>query len=146
MTDLIWYASYGSNLRRARFDTYSRGGTPEGAATGQVGCTDPTPPRADEPVRIPHRLYFAGRFAKWQRGGVAFIERARNDTVATLGRMYLVTEEQFREIVHQENGVDDFAVDQGIDLDETVSRGVSTFDGGAYSALLALGSPMATPS
>jgi hypothetical protein len=139
MTEHIWYASYGSNLLRARFDTYIRGGTPEGAATGQVGCTDPSPPRADAPVRIPHRLKFAGRFGKWQGRGVAFIDRDRDATAGTLGRMYLVTAEQFVQIVLQENGHDDFGVDLDVDLGEAVRRGSSRFRGGAYSVLLRLG-------
>ncbi len=81
----------------------------------------------------------AGRFAKWQDGGAAFIERDRDPSVTTLGRMYLVTEEQFLQVLLQENGYDSFDVELGVDVRAAVDRGASTFRGGVYSALLSLG-------
>jgi hypothetical protein len=150
--DLVWYACYGSNLLRSRFMTYIQGGTPLGAATGQVGCTDPTPPRADRALRIPHRLYFAGKSAKWQNKGVAFVARERDPSAGTAGRAYLISREQFLQVALQENGFHDFGMDPkgeqggmgddpplGIDLEETRERGWSEFPGGLYSVLLFLG-------
>ena len=215
----VWYASYGSNLLRRRFMTYIQGGTPEGAAEGQVGCTDPTPPLDDRPVRIPHRLFFAGRSVKWENGGVAFIEgsspdaggrgpepeehvrgigerrreadrngpgiggrRTQNDgskptiggnrtqtdgskpTIGgnrtqtdgipestTLGRMYLISPDQFREVFLQENGHTDFRrgalldqLDPGLpNLDSALraaeDRGRAVAGHGLYALLLFLG-------
>lgn len=157
--DLVWYACYGSNLLRSRFMTYIQGGTPGGASTGQVGCTDPTPPRADNTVRIPHRLFFAGKSAKWQHGGVAFVSRERDPSASTAGRRYLISKEQFLQVVLQENGHNDFGMDPaveggglgegaplGIDLEETQARGWSEFSGGLYSVILFLGEHQGYPT
>jgi len=37
---LVWYAVYGSNLLRKRFDCYIQGGKPKGAAKDYPGCRD----------------------------------------------------------------------------------------------------------
>jgi hypothetical protein len=45
-------------------------------------------------------LYFAGRSGTWGNSGVAFI---RGEGGHTLGRMYLISDEQFNDVVIQEN-------------------------------------------
>ncbi len=99
--ELVWYASYGSNLSGARFMVYIRGGSPPGYDHTFPGCRDKSPPRDAQPVVIPHELYF-GQYEQSLAGAVAFIERA-NRNVSTLGRMYLLTEQQFNDVVSQEN-------------------------------------------
>lgn len=99
----VWYASYGSNLLRARFMCYIEGGTPPGATTRNPGCRLKRAYAAERPIQIPHRLYFAGHTRSWG-GAPAFITR-QPGTPPTLGRMYLITEEQFNDVVCQENGL-----------------------------------------
>lgn len=103
--ELVWYASYGSNLLRSRFMCYIRGGRPKSSSKGYRGCTDKSEPLKDKPVRIPHELYFSGRSSVWGGGGggVAFIKPTRaSKGEFTLGRMYLITREQFTQVVRQE--------------------------------------------
>ena len=104
MPELVWYASYGSNLLRARFLAYIRGGPPPGASFVQVGCSDTTPPRHDRGVMILHHLYFAESSRNWEDAGIAFLDPGKDSSAKTLGRMYLITAQQFREVVLQENG------------------------------------------
>lgn len=101
---LVWYAGYGSNLSRARFESYIRGGTPEGSARPCSGCRDGTLPRRDLPITLGHRLFFAESVQRWG-GAVAFIE-ATPGASTTLGRMYLISYEQLNDVVLQENGRD----------------------------------------
>ena len=103
MTNRVWYASYGSNLSSERFLCYILGGTPPGARRRNPGSRDRTPPLESRPVTLNCELYFAGSIASWGGGGVAFI-RQRDQGSGTLGRMYLITEEQFNDVVLQENG------------------------------------------
>jgi hypothetical protein len=88
---------------------YIEGGIPEGTATNYEGCTDKTPPRDDRKIVIPHELYFSKSSPIWEDKGVAFIKSKPNENAKTLGRMYLITAEQFEQVVRQENGrgVDD---------------------------------------
>jgi hypothetical protein len=99
---LVWYAGYGSNLLRSRFDCYLSGGTPKGSTKAYTGCRDRTAPRGDRPITIPHQLYFADHSPGWN-GAVAFVRRAASDAT-TYARMYLITYGQFNDVVRQENG------------------------------------------
>jgi hypothetical protein len=108
---LVWYASYGSNLKRERFMCYIKGGTPPGSTKRNDGCfQDKSDPIESRPISLKLELYFAGQSYGWPRkekngdvpGGVAFI-RANPERGPTLGRMYLITDEQFNDVVMQEN-------------------------------------------
>ncbi len=152
---MVWYASYGSNLFRARFMAYIAGGSPPGEAFSQAGCNDPTPPREDRPLTIPHRLYFAQRSANWENGGVCFIRRGAEPGVETLGRIYLITESQFKEVFYQENGWSGFRdlpppVKPGhplhLDLGRVPAMGaLKTEAPGWYSTILNLGEVQGHP-
>lgn len=107
----VWYASYGSNLYRERFLKYILGGTQEGSTVGESGCKDKNLPIDDKPITIPYELYFAQKAAKWQNGGVGFIGLEEVSKNTTFGRMYLITEEQFFDVVKQENNNLDFSID-----------------------------------
>jgi len=104
--DLVWYAGYGSNLSRGRFMNYLDGGKPMGATTPNPGSRNGSKPLADKPFVIKQfALYFADEkrsVEKWG-GAAAFIQPAADSKV--LGRMYLITYEQFNDVVLQENGV-----------------------------------------
>jgi len=139
MPERIWYASYGSNLLRGRFMTYLQGGRAPGARFEQVGCTDPTPPSEDRGIMILHRLFFAESSSQWEDGAVAFIQKWKEEEARTLGRIYLISEDQFREVVLQENGIRRMDADVGLDLEKTVQDGRSEIKGGLYGTLLHLG-------
>ncbi len=109
--ELIWYGAYGSNLNEERFHCYIRGGRPNGAAREYPGCTDPTLPRESQAFYIPSELYFAKSSATWENSGVAFISNDLNNTKRTWGRMYLITQQQFIEVVKQENSGKEIEID-----------------------------------
>jgi hypothetical protein len=96
----VWYAAYGSNLSRERFDVYMSGGRPEGATHTYPGCRNPAPPMDDVPGVIDTELAFGGWSQTWG-GGVAFV-RDRPGAL-TRARLYLLTLEQFEDVVAQEN-------------------------------------------
>lgn len=98
---LVWYAVYGSNLLRRRFDCYIHGGTPEGSAKEYPGCRDKAPPRDARRLMLAHSLYFADHSGSWN-GAIAFIRRTVSDA-RTYGRIYLMTYGQFNDVVRQEN-------------------------------------------
>jgi hypothetical protein len=139
MSDLVWYASYGSNLMRDRFLTYIQGGLAPGASVPQVGCTDPTLPRAERRILLLHDLYFAHVSGQWEDKGVAFIRRRPGESAKTLGRMYLVGRDQFGEVFLQENG--HRTLDGSLDLDfEAAQRAGSLLvSDNLYGTLLHLG-------
>jgi hypothetical protein len=101
---LVWYAGYGSNLLRARFDCYINGGQPNGSTRTYPGCRDTTHPRADRPITLRHEFFFADHSTAWN-GAVGFI-RPVASTATTFARMYLISYGQFNDVIRQENGRD----------------------------------------
>lgn len=98
--DLVWYACYGSNMLEERFMCYIQGGICRFNNGSYSGCSDKTPPLKSLPVIIPYRMYFAKASLRWENKGVAFLDS--NMSGYTLGRMYLITKEQFLEVQQQE--------------------------------------------
>lgn len=80
---------------------YIGGGRPVGSSKANPGSRDKTPPVDKQPVSLNFELYFAGNSSHW-RGAPAFIRR-NGKTSVTLGRMYLITDDQFNDVVMQEN-------------------------------------------
>ena len=99
MTQRVWYAAYGSNLSRARFEIYLSGGRPEGASHTYPGCRDRSAPGDDVAGEIDAALAFGGTSKTWG-GGVAFVRMPGNGARA---RLYLLTLGQFCDVVAQEN-------------------------------------------
>lgn len=100
---MVWYVSYGSNLCAERFLCYLRGGRPAGATRTYAGARDKTPAREDRPLEIPYPLYFAGVSKVWG-GSPCFVDIAKSVEARTRARAYLITWEQFEDVVAQENG------------------------------------------
>ncbi len=100
----VWYAGYGSNLRRDRFMLYLTGGHIEGRDRGHHGARDATPPVGHEVGRIPHRLHFGGESRRWG-GGVAFVDPREGSGEAVV-RLWNLTHEQFEDVAAQENGLE----------------------------------------
>lgn len=90
--DFVWYACYGSNLSHEWFMRYVN------------DCTDKTAPTESRPYEMHHQLYFAKSSSKWDSKGVAFLNPKVEEQIVTLGRVYLITREQFEEIKFLECG------------------------------------------
>lgn len=133
----IWYASYGSNISTERFMCYIQGGKPDGATRTYQGCKDQSKPKDQRPFIIPHELYFAKNAEVWNGGGVCFINPERNVQENTLGYMYLITREQFLEVVQQENNTSEHI---DIDFDKVHNQKSSVIkENSWYGNLLCLG-------
>ena len=133
---LVWYACYGSNLKRERFLSYIKGGRPPGSTKCQPGCSDHSLPREEKTLELPRRLYFSGYSRSWG-GGVAFIEGQERQGERTLARMYLITRTQFREVFAQENSME--PPGHPIHIDQLLEEGEQVVGGGWYSRVLFLG-------
>jgi len=88
-----WYVSYGSNLSSGRFRRYLD------------HCRDKSEPWRWAAVEVPHRLLFARDSTTWGGGGVAFLDPAATPGARTLGRAWLVTWDQFADVLAQECGL-----------------------------------------
>ena len=141
VTDLVWYASYGSNLYRKRFMCYIEGGQPDGASRPNPGCRDKTPPKDDKPRKIPYALYFAKQSSRWDNKGVAFIGLKKEETNMTLGRMYLITKQQFIDVVSQENN----GAKISVDLQKAKEKGSMVFHESLYGNIVYLGDEYGFP-
>jgi hypothetical protein len=130
--DYVWYASYGSNINKDRFLCYIKGGTPIGSSKREVGCRDKSLPKDEKSYSLHHQLYFGKESLRWQKQGVAFIDLERHESYKTHSKMYLVTKEQFFDIVSQENTIDHFKVN----LDDVIERGSKIFKDAWYGNLL----------
>lgn len=120
--NLVWYACYGSNLLRSRFMHYIEGGSPEGISRAYEGCSNKDPPRGDKQIEIPHELYFSKKSRTWENKAVAFVKSEKNRSSGTLGRMYLITREQFQEVARQENGLSPDCTSFEIDFEKVISK------------------------
>ena len=139
MNEYVWYASYGSNLLRERFMCYIKGGRPEGSTTTYKGCSNKEPPAGDKRITIPYELYFTEKSRSWEKRGVAFIKSTKDPNARTLGRKYLITREQFTQVVRQENGWDSNESSIQIDFDSTVKNGESLIPPTWYGRIIYLG-------
>lgn len=59
-------------------------------------------PFDERPFTIPHKLYFGMSSRKWEDGGVAFLDPEKDDSIMTLGKIYKITCDQFKDIQKQE--------------------------------------------
>ena len=80
----VWYACYGSNINKERFMKYIN------------RCTDKTEPVEDRPYEFKHPVFFAGTSLTWDGKGKAFLDD--NAQGHAFGRIYKITNEQYREI------------------------------------------------
>src|SRR5579859_2057184 len=116
----VWYASYGSNILEERFLCYIQGGQPDGSAKTYNGCNDKSLPVDSEEIYICSELYFAKKSKSWDNGGVGFIRIDFEPQRQTLGRMYLITREQFVDVVRQETNNKELP---SIDFEKAIANG-----------------------
>jgi hypothetical protein len=95
----VWYVAYASNLGTDRFRCYLAGGRPDGGLRTYPGCRDTADPAGVFSFERPGSLLFAGSSGVWG-GGMAFYDPDAPGSVACRG--YLVTVEQFGDVVAQE--------------------------------------------
>ena len=95
----IWYVCYGSNLCFERFMCYLTG---EGNEKYNIDpepkrrCLNPNPPIQSKVISIPFKLYFAKESSRWDQKGVCFLDEKEGSN--TVGRAYLITEEQYEHV------------------------------------------------
>ncbi|NHN54485.1 histone deacetylase [Calidifontibacter sp. DB0510] len=130
MPDLLWYAAYGSNLSAARFGHYLAGGRPEGAARTMAGARDATPPRDTRALELPGSIFFGWESPTWG-GGIAFYDPDR--TGRALASAYLISREQFVDLLHQEMHRE---VGDDLDLGPLWDSGGQDLGPGRYERLL----------
>jgi len=131
----VWYACYGSNLFRDRFLCYIKGGKPANSTRVEVGCNDKSLPLADDKITIDLPLYFAMKISHWNNGGGCFLGHKSDEKNKTLGRKYLITKEQFIDVVRQENN--NFELD--VDFETVIKNGNSVITDSKYGNLFYLG-------
>jgi succinyl-diaminopimelate desuccinylase len=98
----VWYATFGSGLCKENFLALVSGGAPKGARHVYRGCRDKTLPLKDMFMSLPYELYFSGESLAWA-GGHAVLDTKRTTKAHTVARAYLITIEQFEDIIAQEN-------------------------------------------
>ena len=64
-------------------------------------CRDTTPPVAVRAVELPYDMYFANFSGSWESKVVSFIDVTKSGKA--LGVAYLITREQFENVVSREN-------------------------------------------
>lgn len=137
-SDYIWYAGYGSNLCYDRFMCYIKGGIPAGSSKSNIGCRDNSSPLKSSLISIQHELFFAHESKSWGGGGVAFIDPfKKSENTNTICRGYLITRQQFADIVRQEN---DIQTEINIDVSKAIDIEVlKVGKNGWYSIVVFLG-------
>ena len=142
----VWYAAYGSNLARDRFEAYLSGGRPAGAARTYPGARNPSQPRDDRPLLLPGRIFFAWESPTWG-GGIAFYDAdglagdgRGPDTV--YARAYRIAADQFFDLAAQE-----MRREPGSDLDlgQVLRDRRHSYGPGRYETLHLVGEIDGTP-
>jgi hypothetical protein len=129
----LWYVAYGSNLSYSRFQHYLRGGAPAGGAREHPGARDSRAPQQDVSLLIPGGLRFVGVSSVWG-GGMAIYDPGAAGEVAA--RAYLITAEQFLDVLAQEMRLDP---DLDISLAGVRETGWHSLGPGRYQTLAHVG-------
>lgn len=133
----LWYACYGSNIKKERFLCYIQGGKPKGAIKSFPGCADRTEPVDSRPFIINLELYFAKESVTWNGGGIGFLKPEEDSKFKTYGRIYKISLGQFKDLLKQELRVTE---DVPVDLERLSCDGFfNCLPEGRYGHLLHLG-------
>lgn len=101
----VWYVSYGSNMNQERFLSYINGTKSKYSTKTEQGTLDKTPPMNIELFKMKRDLTFKKYSSNWG-GSVLFLKDSMNHSQYFV--RYLISSEQFIDIVKQENGIDVF--------------------------------------
>lgn len=121
---------------------YLTGGQADGRSRIEEGARDPSPPRADEACVIDRPLGFQGHSRNWGGGGVGFVDPEAAPSVRTLGRRYLISHDQFQDVMAQESGR---PVGDAVDMAPVFERGDAHVGDGSYDRALLLGMVQGVP-
>ncbi|MGB4587851.1 MAG: gamma-glutamylcyclotransferase family protein [Clostridiaceae bacterium] len=102
ISNLVWYAAYGSNMLQERMMCYINGGSFRNQKSGHKPCTDTTAPRAKMAYEIPYDMYYGNRSGSWDEMGVSFLDASKPGKA--YGVAYLISKEQFEHLYREENG------------------------------------------
>lgn len=97
--NLVWYASYASNLSWYRFSHYLEGGVLAETGRHHDGARDPSAPREMQQMLLAGTVYFATESTFWGGGRALYDPDAGGETVA---RGYLITTQQLSDVLSQE--------------------------------------------
>jgi hypothetical protein len=95
----VWYAAYASNLLERRFLLYVKGGVLAENGRLHEGARNPADPERSVSLSMPGTVYFATESSTW--GGGRALYDPYTPGVAP-ARCYLITSEQFADVVAQE--------------------------------------------
>ena len=99
--DVVWYASYGSNLSKERFLCYIKGGVCAANGKEYKPCTNnKLVSEKDDRAWFPGQMYFGNESGSWGHKGVAYYDPDASGK--TFMRMFQVTREQLWEIQGKE--------------------------------------------
>ncbi len=132
-TEVVWYTSYGSNISAERFAVYLTGGRARGSTRSLAGARDSSPPRSAAHCTIRGGLYFAGVSRTWGGGGAAFFDPDIDGHV--WAKRYLVTTQQFIDVLGQETG----RANAPVDLAAVQADGEQVLGSNWYDRVLHLG-------
>lgn len=119
--EYVWYASYGSNILEDRFICYIEGTRYKYNRKSEFGCLNKQLPRDSRAFTFNRGLTFTFNSLRWNGGGVAFLDKEKNDKTA-YGKIYKITKEQFTHIYMQENGLNPLKDELTIDFDKLNSN------------------------
>ena len=102
ISNLVWYAAYGSNMLEERMMHYIHGGCFRNQGRDHEPCADTTAPRAKMAYEIPYDMYYGNRSGSWDGGGVSFLDGTKPGKA--YGVAYLISKEQFEHLYREENG------------------------------------------
>ena len=94
---------------------YIKGGKCKFNGVSYEGCRNKSLPKDTRPVTIPYKMYYGNESSPWGIGGISFLDTQSRGQA--LGRMYLITEEQFEDISRQE-GNEEIWYNQSLSLGE----------------------------
>ncbi len=99
-----------------------------------AGARDKRTPLATVALEVPYRLYFTGTSTVWG-GSPAFIDTQRSEAHRSLVRAYLISWEQFEDVVAQENARETSPINVG----ELIDGVFAQIGPGRYENLLCVG-------
>jgi len=138
MKDYVWYLSYGSNILEERFLKYISGGKFRNKDKIEFGANDKSLPLKSIIKLMDYNIYFSKKSSAWQNGGVAFLDTTKLGK--SICKMYLITKEQFLDVLAQENGLDPKTDKIAINFDYFKRNETLRLSNNWYGKMIKLGS------